>query len=121
MSSSMLDVLRFLPIPLGLLQSLDYRARPRRRTTDTFAQAVTHRELRTSSIEEDILSILSSSATAVFDFFFFIFFIATPLLPLHPITVPEKRYQENQLREIFNADRIVFDFFFFIFFISSSS
>ncbi|KAK9083110.1 hypothetical protein Scep_001115 [Stephania cephalantha] len=120
MSSSMLDVLRFLPIPLRLLQSLDYQ-RGRGRHHRHLRLAVLHRELRTSSIEEDILSILSSSATAVFDFFFFIFFIATPLLPLRPITGPEKRYQENQLREIFNADRIVFDFFFFIFFISSSS
>ncbi|KAK9162770.1 hypothetical protein Syun_003672 [Stephania yunnanensis] len=42
---------------------------------------------------------------------------STPLLPLRPITGPEKRYQENQLREFFNGDCIVFDFFFFIFFI----
>ncbi|KAK9142678.1 hypothetical protein Syun_012078 [Stephania yunnanensis] len=28
----------------------------------------------------------------------------------------ENRYQENQLRDFFNCDRIVFDFFFFIFF-----
>ncbi|KAK9152325.1 hypothetical protein Syun_010634 [Stephania yunnanensis] len=43
MSSSMLDVLRFLPIPLELLQSLDYQAWPRT-APPTPSLAVTHRE-----------------------------------------------------------------------------